>query len=137
MAYKNIISSWQDIELSPQEIASVRAIVAGAFKRAGGRGALPSVVSCKNILKGKIAVDAAAFEAGNVTEAPAKIMAKPLSKVTPYERAPYVEVPDSEGGVDNGLAEKVAGLESMLARLISALPAQAPAAQKTAKRKAA
>ncbi len=137
MAYKNIISAWQDIELSAQEIASVRAIVAGAFKRAGGRGALPSVVSCKNILKGKIAVDAAAFEAGNVTEAPSKIMAKPLSKVTPYEVAPYVEEPDSEGGADNGLAEKVAAIENMLARLISVLPAQAPAPQaKAMKRKA-
>ncbi len=137
MAYKNIISSWQDIELTAQEIASVRAIVAGAFKRAGGRGALPSVVSCKNILKGKVAVDAEAFTAGNVTEAPAKIMAKPLSKVTPYEVAPYVVEPNTVGAPENGLAEKVAGLESMLARLISALPAQAPAPQKTTKRKAA
>lgn len=129
MAYKNIISAWQDIELSAQEIASVRAIVAGAFKRAGGRGALPSVVSCKNILKGKVAVDAEAFSAGNVTEAPAQVMAKPLATLAK---------PNTVGAADNGLAEKVAGLESMLARLISALPAQAPApAQKTTKRKAA
>ncbi len=128
MAYKNIISSWQDIELTAQEIASVRAIVAGAFKRAGGRGALPSVVSCKNILKGKIAVDADSFTARNVQEAPAQIMAKPLATLAK---------PNTVGAPENGLAEKVAGLESMLARLISALPAQAPAAQKTTKRKAA
>ena len=90
MAYKNIITSWQDIELTAQEIASVRAIVTGAFKRAGGKGALPSVVSCKNILKGKIAVDAESFTAGNV-EAPAQIMAKPLSKLA---------APSSAGGVE-------------------------------------
>jgi hypothetical protein len=129
MAYKNIITSWQDIELTAQEIASVRAIVSGAFKRAGGKGALPSVVSCKNILKGKIAVDAEAFTAGNVQEAPAQIMAKPLATLGK---------PNTSGAQDNGLAEKVAGLESMLAKLISALPAQAPAPQtKTTKRKAA
>ena len=128
MAYKNIITSWQDIELTAQEIASVRAIVSGAFKRAGGKGALPSVVSCKNILKGKIAVDAESFTAGNV-EAPAQIMTKPLATLGK---------PNTSGAQDNGLAEKVAGLESMLAKLISALPAQAPAPQtKTTKRKAA
>ena len=129
MAYKNIITSWQDIELSAHEIASVRALVTAAFKRAGGRGTLPSVVSCKNILKGKIAVNAESFMAGNVQESPAQIMAKPLSKLA---------MPSNAGAIDNGLAEKVAGLESMLARLISALPAQTPAAQtKTTKRKAA
>jgi hypothetical protein len=128
MAYKNIITSWQDIELTAQEIASVRAIVTGAFKRSGGKGALPSVVSCKNILKGKIAVDAESFTAGNV-EAPAQIMTKPLATLAK---------PNTLGAQDSGLAEKVAGLESMLARLISALPAQAPAPQaKTTKRKAA
>lgn len=124
MAYKNIITSWQDIELTAQEIASVRAIVTGAFKRSGGKGALPSVVSCKNILKGKIAVDADAFTAGNVQEAPAQIMSKPLSKLA---------APSSEGGADSGLVEKVAGLESMVAQLIAALSAQT----KTPKRKAA
>lgn len=128
MAYKNIISAWQDIELTAQEIASVRAIVAGAFKRAGGKGALPSVVSCKNILKGKVAVDAESFTVGNVQEAPAQIMAKPLATLAK---------PNTVGASENGLAEKVAGLESMLARLISALPAQAAPAQKTTKRKTA
>lgn len=116
MAYKNIITSWQDIELTAQEIASVRAIVTGAFKRAGGKGALPSVVSCKNILKGKIAVDADAFTAGNVQEAPAQIMSKPLSKLA---------APSSEGAADNGVAEKVARLEDMVAKLVSALSTQA------------
>ena len=128
MAYKNIITSWQDIELTAQEVASIRAIVTGAYKRSGGRGALPSVVSCKNALKGKVAVDADAFTAGNV-EAPAQIMAKPLSKLA---------APSNAGEADTGLAEKVAGLESMLARLINALPAQASAAKtKATKRKAA
>ena len=129
MAYKNIITSWQDIELSAQEIASVRAIVTGAFKRAGGKGALPSVVSCKNILKGKIAVDGEAFTAGNVQEAPAQIMAKPLAKIAE---------PSSAGAQVNDLASKIAGLEDMLAGLIRALPQNAPAPQtKTSKRKAA
>ena len=135
MAYKNIITSWQDIELTAQEIASVRAIVTGAFKRAGGKGALPSVVSCKNILKGKIAVDGEAFTAGNV-EAPAQIMAKPLSKIA---------APSSAGGADNGLAEKLATIEKALAMLLTqgsasshALGATLPAPQaKTTKRKAA
>jgi len=89
MAYKNIITSWQDVELTKQETASVRAIVTGAFKRAGGKGALPSVVSCKSILKGKFAVDAEDFTAGNIQEAPAQIMAKPLSELkepTPLAR---------------------------------------------------
>ena len=129
MAYKNIITSWQDIELTAQEIASVRAIVTGAFKRAGGKGALPSVVSCKNILKGKIAVDAESFTAGNVQEAPAQIMAKPLAKIAE---------PSSAGAQVNDLASKIAGLEDMLAGLIRALPQNAPAPQtKTTKRKAA
>ena len=135
MAYKNIITSWQDIELTAQEIASVRAIVTGAFKRAGGKGALPSVVSCKNILKGKIAVDGEAFTAGNV-EAPAQIMAKPLSKIA---------APSSAGGADNGLAEKLATIEKALAMLLTqgsasshAPSATLPAPQtKTTKRKAA
>ena len=136
MAYKNIITSWQDIELTAQEIASVRAIVTGAFKRSGGKGALPSVVSCKNILKGKIAVDADAFTAGNVQEAPAQIMAKPLSKLA---------APSSAGGTDNGLAEKLATIEKALAMLLTqgsaashAPSATLPAPQtKTSKRKAA
>ena len=136
MAYKNIITSWQDIELTAQEIASVRAIVTGAFKRAGGKGALPSVVSCKNILKGKIAVDAAAFEAGNVTEAPAQIMAKPLTTLGK---------PNTSGAQDNGLAETLATIEKALAMLLTqgsasshAPSATLPAPQtKTTKRKAA
>jgi hypothetical protein len=126
MAYKNIISAWQDIELSAQEIASVRAIVTGAFKRAGGKGALPSVVSCKNILKGKVAVDAEAFEAGNVQEAPAQIMAKPLSKLAK---------PASEGGADSGLAEKLATIEKALAMLLTQglTPSHAPSAKRKGK----
>ena len=135
MAYKNIITSWQDIELTAQEVSSIRAIVMGAFKRAGGKGALPSVVSCKNILKGKIAVDGEAFTAGNV-EAPAQIMAKPLSKLA---------APSSAGGADNGLAEKLATIEKALAMLLTqgsasshAPSATLPAPQtKTTKRKAA
>ena len=135
MAYKNIITSWQDIELTAQEIASVRAIVTGAFKRSGGKGALPSVVSCKNILKGKVAVDADAFTAGNV-EAPAQIMTKPLAKLA---------APSNAGATDNGLAEKLATIEKALAMLLTqgstashAPNATLPAPQtKTPKRKAA
>ena len=125
MAYKNIITSWQDIELTAQEIASVRAIVTGAFKRAGGKGALPSVVSCKNILKGKIAVDGESFTAGNV-EAPAQIMAKPLAKLA---------APSSAGGADNGLAEKLATIEKALAMLLTqgSASSHAPSAKRKGK----
>jgi len=121
MSYKNVIAAWQDIELTVQEIASVRAIVAGAFKRAGGKGALPSVVSCKSILKGKIAVDAATFTAGNVQEAPAQIMAKPLSKLAE---------PANNGAQDTGLAEKLATIEKALAMLLTqgSAPSHAPSA---------
>jgi len=110
MAYKNVITTWQDVDLTAQEITSVRAIVAGAFKRAGGKGALPAIVSCKNILKGKIAVDAATFTAGNIQEAPAQIMAKPLSKLAE---------PANSGAQDTGLAEKLATIEKALAMLLT------------------
>ena len=135
MAYKNIISSWQDIELTAQEVSSIRAIATGAFKRSGGKGALPSVVSCKNILKGKIAVDADAFTAGNV-EVPAQIMTRPLSKLA---------APSSAGGADNGLAEKLATIEKALSMLLTQGSASshapsamlAPAQKNTKARKAA
>jgi len=136
MAYKNIITSWQDVELTKQETASVRAIVTGAFKRAGGKGALPSVVSCKSILKGKFAVDAEDFTAGNIQEAPAQIMAKPLSRLAE---------PANNGVQDTGLAEKLATIEKALAMLLTqgSAPSHAssamlaPAKKNTKARKAA
>jgi hypothetical protein len=137
MAYKQNIEAWHDIDLTKDEVNTIRAIIEGAYKRAGARGALPSILSLKNVLKkGSFSVDAAAFIAGNVQEAPAQIMSKPLSKLA---------APSSVGGADNGLAEKLATIEKALAMLLTqgsatshAPSATLPAPQtKTSKRKAA
>jgi len=65
MAYKNSIAGWNNVELTEKEISAVRAIIEGAFKRAGGRGETGPVAT-KNILKGELGFDAARFTAGNV-----------------------------------------------------------------------
>ena len=65
MAYKNHVAEWQVVTLSDKDVAAIRAIVQSAFKAAGGRGELPKAVSMRNVLKGEVSIDAAAFRAGN------------------------------------------------------------------------
>jgi hypothetical protein len=69
MAYKNHIAEWQGFTVSEKHVAAIRAMLEADFKAAGGRGELPRVVATRNILKGEVSVDAAAFQAGNVEEA--------------------------------------------------------------------
>jgi hypothetical protein len=68
MAYKNNVADWTNVEMTDKEVSAVRAIVEGAFKRAGGRGEM-GPCGTKEILKGKLGFDAARFTAGNVEEA--------------------------------------------------------------------
>jgi hypothetical protein len=65
MAYKNAVSEWQAFTLSDNDVATIRAVVERAFKAAGGRGELPKATSMRNVLKGEVSTDAAAFRAGN------------------------------------------------------------------------
>jgi len=65
VAYKNHIAEWQDFAVSEKHVAAIRAMLEADFKAAGGRGALPKVISTRNILKGEVSTDAAAFRAGN------------------------------------------------------------------------
>ena len=65
MAYKNHVAEWQVITLSDKDVAAIRTIVQSAFKTAGGRGEMPKAVSMRNVLKGEVSIDAAAFRAGN------------------------------------------------------------------------
>jgi hypothetical protein len=69
VAYKNHIAEWQDFAVSEKHVAAIRAMLQADFKAAGGRGELPKVVATRNILKGEVGVDAAAFQAGNETPA--------------------------------------------------------------------
>lgn len=68
MAYKNAVSDWQIVTLSANDVATIRAVVERAFKAAGGRGELPKATSMRNVLKGEVSVDAAAFQIGNVKD---------------------------------------------------------------------
>jgi hypothetical protein len=65
MAYKNAVADWQVVQLSANDVATIRAVVERAFKAAGGRGELPKATSMRNVLKGEVSIDAAAFRAGN------------------------------------------------------------------------
>lgn len=65
MAYKNEVTGWVDVDLEVAEVAAIRAVIEGAFKRAGGRGQLPKATSLRNALKGRVAFDEGAFKAGN------------------------------------------------------------------------
>lgn len=65
MAYKNEVTGWVDVDLKAAEVAAIRAVIEGAFKRAGGRGQLPKATSLRNALKGRVAFDEGAFKAGN------------------------------------------------------------------------
>lgn len=138
MAYKKDIV-WHKVILSEEETKGIRAIMQGAFKRAGGRGDLPQGgIGARDLLKGSFIVDADLMRAGNVADAPSAIGSKTkgLAKLA---------APSSEGGADNGLAEKLATIEKALAMLLTqgsasshAPSATLPAPQaKTSKRKAA
>lgn len=65
MAYKNHVADWTVVTLSDNDVATIRAVVERAFKAAGGRGELPKATSMRNVLKGEVSIDAAAFRAGN------------------------------------------------------------------------
>lgn len=66
MAYKNAVSEWQIFTLTEGDVATIRALVERRFREAGGRGELPKATSMRNVLKGEVSTDAAAFRAGNV-----------------------------------------------------------------------
>jgi len=136
MPYKKDIV-WHKINLSEEETKGIRTIMQDAFKRGGGKGDLPkSGLGVRDLLKGSYIVDVELTKAGNIQEAPAQIMAKPLSRLAE---------PANNGVQDTGLAEKLATIEKALAMLLTqgSAPSHAssamlaPAKKNTKARKAA
>lgn len=117
MAYKNEVSGWVDVDLEAAEVAAIRAVIEGAFKRAGGRGALPKATSLRNALKGRVAFDEGAFKAGNAApegSAEDVALAKAWAEAIADGRGALADLADWPG------------LQKMVATLLQR-PAKAPA----------
>lgn len=111
-------TNWIEVALTAEEVKAIRAVITAAFKRAGGRGELPTATTLKEALKGRVKFGESAFQAGNVT---------PDDETAQLAKAWAEAIADGRGSLDDIAAWP--SLHKMAAAMLrKAAPAPAPKA---------